>query len=83
MKLKCVYESNINGFRIDNDEFEWDDTRSEAVRNEVVDFANELCDEDGMFEGNIEDVKRTTIEAVSQHFGPDFEVEFEVDSLTS
>lgn len=81
MKLKCVYESNINGFRIDN--IDMDDKRSEAVQNEVVDFANELCDEDGMFEGNIEDVKRTTIEAVSQHFGPEFEVEFEEDSLTS
>ena len=81
MKLKCVYESNINGFRIDN--IDMDDKRSEAVQNEVVDFANELCDEDGMFEGNIEDVKRTTIEAVSQHFGPEFEVEFEEDTFTS
>lgn len=81
MKLKCVYESNINGFRIDN--IDMDDKRSEAVQNVVVDFANELCDEDGMFEGNIEDVKRTTIEAVSQHFGPEFEVEFEEDNFTS
>ena len=81
MKLKCVYESNINGFRIDN--IETDDKRFEAVENDVVAFANELCDEDGMFEGNIEDVKRATIESVSQHFGPEFEVLFEEDSLTS
>lgn len=83
MKLKCVYESNINGFHIDNEEFDWNDERVQAVQNEVVDFANNLCDEDGIFEGNIEDVKRTTIEAVSQHFGPDFEVEFEEDDITT
>lgn len=82
-QLNCVYESNINGFRIDNDEFQWDDKRVQAVENAVVDFANEFCDDDGVFEGDMEAVKRITVEAVSQHFGSDFEVIFEEDDLTT
>lgn len=80
-KLVCTYASNYNGFSIEG--MDESDPRVDAVIDDVTCFAVGFCNSDGEFEGNIDDVKATCIESVSQHFGGDFEVEFKEDSFSS
>lgn len=90
MKVKVTYCINYNGALIEVDDVaidDWNDPKAEAVMNKVVDFAYGECDDDGdgeiTFCGDINQVKEVATDSVKEIYGPDVEVEFEVDSSSS
>lgn len=79
MKVKVSYMSKYNGCDVQSS----DQTKSDLISDEIVDFAVQFCDDDGYFEGDIADVEAEVNKIVKKHFGDDVEVEFEEDNFSS
>lgn len=79
MRVEVSYMSRYNGCDVQSS----DQTKSDLISDEIVEFASQFCDDDGYFEGDIADVEAEVNKIVKKHFGDDTEVVFEEDSFSS
>lgn len=85
--VKVYYHSNYNGCQLvelnggDEDLLE-DDTHQEIMET-IIDHAENDCDEDGYFEGDLNELETFSIALVKSKLGEDTTVLFEEDSLSS
>lgn len=83
MLVKVTYCSNYNGATVEVDGQYTDDNLSRDVIDKVVDAGADNCNEEGEFYGDIDDLEEVAIKAVKDIYGPDVEVAFEEDSVSS
>lgn len=83
-KVKVTYQSNYNGCSVSfENDLPMNTVEADRVIVDVTDLAYDDCDEDGVYQGDIDEVKEFAVQSVKKHFGDDVDVIFEEDSSST
>lgn len=90
--IEVNYQSNYNGCYLYCAELDvsLEDVEDESVVekaklciSDIVDHAVDDCDDNGMYMGSINKLREFAFGVVREHFGPDVELTFVVDSIST